>query len=93
MRDPVAEQFASNLQRLRKRSRVSQEELAFSAGLHRTEISLLETGARTPKISTLVKICASLRTDPNTMLEGIDWQTGQMTTGGFNIGLLEHNSS
>lgn len=85
MRDPVAERFAANLKQTRRRAGLSQEDLAFMASLHRTEISLLETGARTPKISTLVKICAGLEVEPNELLEGIRWQIGHVSTGKFKL--------
>ncbi|MFP5389642.1 MAG: helix-turn-helix transcriptional regulator [Thermoleophilia bacterium] len=44
----VAERFGANLSRLREQSGVTQEELAFRASLHRTEIGLLERGGRLP---------------------------------------------
>ena len=58
--NPVAENFSSNLRYCRKRAGMTQEGLAFDAGLHRTEIGLLETGARVPRIDTLVKLAAAL---------------------------------
>jgi transcriptional regulator with XRE-family HTH domain len=56
----VARQFGKNLHRERKRAGLSQEEVGFRASLHRTEIGLLERGARTPRIDTLVKLAAAL---------------------------------
>lgn len=85
MRDPVAEQFAQNLKRVRKQAGISQEELGLIADLHRTEISLLETGARTPKISTLLKLCAGLQVKPSAMLQGIEWKPGDVTPGSFSV--------
>jgi transcriptional regulator with XRE-family HTH domain len=45
----MAERFAANLRRLREAAGLSQEELAFRAQIHRTQISLLETGQRLPR--------------------------------------------
>ncbi len=56
----VARQFAVNLRKARRRAGLSQEEVGWLASLHRTEIGLLETGARTPRIDTLVKIAAAV---------------------------------
>lgn len=69
----VAEQFRSNLRRSRHSVRLSQEELAALAGLHRTAIGLMEKGERLPRIDTLVKLAASLEVTPNSLLDGIEW--------------------
>jgi transcriptional regulator with XRE-family HTH domain len=42
----VAREFGGNLRRLRKDAGISQEELGLRCSLHRTEIGLLERGAR-----------------------------------------------
>lgn len=78
----VARQFGRNLHRERKRAGLSQEEVGFRASLHRTEIGLLERGARTPRIDTLVKLAAALgvRIDC-ALLEGITWNTGSTQLG------------
>jgi transcriptional regulator with XRE-family HTH domain len=56
----VARQFGENLRRERKRADLSQEEVGFRASLHRTEVGLLERGARVPRIDTLIKLAAVL---------------------------------
>ena len=50
------------------------------ASLHRTEIGLLERGARVPRIDTLIKISSALAIPPGELLEGIDWTPGDTTT-------------
>ena len=82
----VAGQFAANLRRARRQAGLSQEEVGWLASLHRTEISLLETGARTPRIDTLVKLAAALgiRIDC-ALLEGITWNTGSTQLGAFSL--------
>lgn len=47
----VAEQLGLNLRAIRRRARMSQDELFKRTGLHRNEISLLERGARIPRLS------------------------------------------
>jgi transcriptional regulator with XRE-family HTH domain len=79
----VADQFGRNLKRERERVGVSQEELGLSAELHRTEISQLERGLRTPRIDTLVKLAGSLDVDPEDLLKGVEWKPGTRTRGGY----------
>jgi transcriptional regulator with XRE-family HTH domain len=82
----VAKRFGENLRRVRKGAGISQEELGFRSELHRTEIGLLERGARVPRIDTMIKIASGLgiRID-FPLLEGISWTPATQTTqaGGF----------
>jgi transcriptional regulator with XRE-family HTH domain len=68
--EPV-EQFAHNLRRLRTRRGLSQEALGEACGLHRTEISLLERGAREPRLGTVVRLARGLRIRPAELLENV----------------------
>ena len=54
------ESFAKVLCRLRKEKKFSQEKFGFEAGLHRTYISQLERGLKSPSLSTLSLICGTL---------------------------------
>lgn len=72
-KEELAKRFGENLARARRRARLSQEELAFRAGLHRTEIGLLENARRVPRIDTLVKLCSSLEVGVDELLDGINW--------------------
>jgi transcriptional regulator with XRE-family HTH domain len=83
--DPVRDGFMANLWQARRRSGLSQEELGFRAGLHRTEISLLEVGGRLPRIDTLVKLAGALGIEPGELLDGIFWNPGSVAVGGFDI--------
>lgn len=82
----VERQFAANLRAWRKRASFSQEALGFRASLHRTEIGLLERGARVPRIDTLVKLAAALEIAPADLLEGISWEPCQGSQGRFVLG-------
>jgi len=82
----VRERFAANLRRLRRRSGLSQEELGRLAGLHRTQIGLLERGARMPRIDTLVKLAVALDCDPADLIAGIEWRPAQVgDPGGYAV--------
>lgn len=65
------EQFASNLRQARVRMKISQEELGFRCGLHRTEISLLERAGREPRLKTIVKLAGALETTTAELCAGI----------------------
>jgi transcriptional regulator with XRE-family HTH domain len=69
-----SEQIGRNLQVLRKRLGLSQEELGFRSGLHRTEISLIERAERKPGLETLEKLSVGLEAPIASLLEGIGWQ-------------------
>lgn len=69
----VAARFGENLANHRKRAHLSQEGLAARAGLHRTEIGVLERGKRLARIDTLVKLAGALDISVEHLLEGIAW--------------------
>lgn len=78
----VAERFGENLRRIRKGVGISQEALGLRCSLHRTEIGLLERGARVPRIDTLIKIASGLGTHPNALMAGISWTPAKAGTAG-----------
>ncbi|MBS1890248.1 MAG: helix-turn-helix transcriptional regulator [Actinobacteria bacterium] len=45
----VLESFGENLLRIRQARKLSQESLAERAGIHRTQVSMFETGQRQPR--------------------------------------------
>ncbi len=75
--------FGANLQHYREVTGITQEVLAFAAGLHRTEIGLLERGGRIPRIDTLVRLAGSLGVAPEDLLKGLKWSPGAVTPGRF----------
>jgi transcriptional regulator with XRE-family HTH domain len=81
----VAEQFGRNLARCRKAAGLSQEDVCFLAGLHRTEISHLERGKRLPRVDTAAKLAAALKADPGELFEGIVWHPGELRPGRFEL--------
>lgn len=64
---------------------MSQEAAAIRAGLHRTEVGLLERGERIPKIDTLIKLAAATSVPPSQLLEGIHWQPATTSKGSFTV--------
>ncbi len=56
MQPPVLKALAARIKELRLAKNLSQEELSFRSGLHRTALSLIERGERDPKLITLLKV-------------------------------------
>src|SRR3954451_1628593 len=83
--EEVATKFGRNLWRCRRRAALLQEELGARAGLHRTEIGMLEHGTRLARVDTLMKLAGSLDVSPAELLEGIHWTPGTSSEGGFSI--------
>jgi len=52
--------FGKILRRLRRKKDLSQESFGFQADLHRTYISQLERGLKSPSLDTLNRICKAL---------------------------------
>jgi transcriptional regulator with XRE-family HTH domain len=72
----VLQRFGGNLLRIRQARRLSQESLAERAGVHRTQISLFETGQRQPLLETLIRLAGALEVPLPTLLEGIAFRPG-----------------
>jgi transcriptional regulator with XRE-family HTH domain len=81
----VAERFAENLLRLRQGRKLSQEELAARASIHRTQISLMESGKRLPRLDTLIKLAGALEVDLPRLVEGITWEPTVTQSGQFDV--------
>lgn len=79
----VAKRFGDNLVRCRRAARISQEELAFRASLHHTQIGALERGESHPRIDTVAKLAGALDVSLGDLLEGIVWAPGKTTEGRF----------
>lgn len=53
--------LGAELRKAREAAGLSQERLAFKAGVHRTYISMLERGKASPTLDTLLRVCKVLR--------------------------------
>jgi len=58
-----------NIKRFRAERGLSQEELAFECGLHRTYVSGVERGVRNPTVVVLEKIAKALKVATSLLLE------------------------
>ena len=66
--------FGENVRLLRAHAHISQEELACRADVHRTQISMFESGQRTPLLGTAIKLAAALEVEVPTLLDGITYR-------------------
>jgi transcriptional regulator with XRE-family HTH domain len=73
----AAERFGENILRVRQARKLSQESLAERAEVHRTQISLIESGQREPRIFTLLRLAGALEVDASTLLEGVAWKPAE----------------
>ena len=64
----LREVFAGNIKRLRKERGMSQEDLAFESGLHRTYISGIERGIRNVGLDNIGVIAAALGVTPDLLV-------------------------
>ncbi|HEX4732031.1 MAG TPA: helix-turn-helix transcriptional regulator [Solirubrobacterales bacterium] len=79
----VAAAVGLNVARHRQALGLSQEEVADRAGLHRTEISLMELGKRTPRIDTIVRVSGALGISIAEAFVGISWSPFPEKLGGY----------
>lgn len=60
----ILKAFGKKVLVYRKKKGLSQEELAFRAGLHRTYISQIESGTRNVALKNLVRLAKALGISP-----------------------------
>ncbi|MBW6487106.1 MAG: helix-turn-helix domain-containing protein [Syntrophobacterales bacterium] len=71
----LEEAFGLVLRRLRQGCGLSQEALGFESGYHRTYISLLERGRKSPSLQTLFNLSRALKIDPAELIRQVADQT------------------
>ena len=60
--------FAANLRRLRYAKGISQEDLAYEAGINRSYMSKLEKGVSYPGLEIIAKLATVLEVEPAELL-------------------------
>lgn len=66
------EVFGREVARLRKQLGISQEELAFRAEVHRTYISQLERGLKSPTLSVILKLSRALKDSAGRIVASVE---------------------
>jgi DNA-binding XRE family transcriptional regulator len=69
--DRTLRALADRIKELRNQKGISQEELAHRAGLSRTGMGFLETGKRSPRLDTLMKVADGLGVTVDELLKGV----------------------
>ena len=69
--------FGKVLRLVRKEAKMSQEQLALSAGVERNFVSLIERGVNQPTIRVVFKLAHALGTSPTRLLELTEEQVKQ----------------
>jgi transcriptional regulator with XRE-family HTH domain len=64
--------FGAVLQELRRQAGVSQEQLGFASGHHRTYIGLLERGLRAPTLNTIFQLAMALNLSPSEIVRRVE---------------------
>lgn len=67
--DSIEKLFGNVLKKLRNDKGLSQEELGFESGYHRTYISLLERGKKSPSLKTIFHLAKALEIEPSDIME------------------------
>ncbi|OGH29774.1 MAG: transcriptional regulator [Candidatus Levybacteria bacterium RIFCSPLOWO2_01_FULL_37_26] len=65
----IKKKFGQKLREIRKQKKLSQEDLSFKAGLHRTYISDIERGSRNVSLENIEKIAKALGVSTKNLLE------------------------
>ncbi|OPY17511.1 MAG: DNA-binding transcriptional repressor PuuR [Syntrophus sp. PtaB.Bin075] len=64
--------FGIILSQLRRNVGLSQEHLGFESGYHRTYISLLERGKKSPSLQTIFDLSKALNIDPAEFIKQVE---------------------
>ena len=72
------EAFGKVLKEIRQEHFLSQEELGFESGYHRTYISLLERGRKGPSLNTIFQLSATLGVSPSEILRRTETRVSQV---------------
>ena len=71
----LAKAFGAVLREVRKERGISQEDLGFESGYHRTYVSLLERGIKSPSLQTIFELSRALDIPPSELLARVERAT------------------
>jgi transcriptional regulator with XRE-family HTH domain len=64
--------FGTEIARLRRRVGISQEELGFRAEVHRTYISQLERGLKSPTLNVILRLSRALQASASRLVAAVE---------------------
>jgi transcriptional regulator with XRE-family HTH domain len=77
--------FGLVLRRLRQKAGLSQEVLAFESGYHRTYISLLERGKKSPSLQTISNLAKILKIELSDFMKNIEVEAKSLSRNAKNV--------
>lgn len=72
MKNRALIEFGARVRKARNEKELSQEDLAFKVGLHRTYIGMLERAEKNPTLLTLLKLSKALEIDLSQLVDSLD---------------------
>lgn len=76
-RTPRQVELGDRIRRYRSRLGLSQEALAYEAGLNRTYIASLEAGQRNPSLDLMARLAKALGIDLGELVKGLQAKRGR----------------
>jgi transcriptional regulator with XRE-family HTH domain len=73
----IEEAVGAELRVCRQKKNVSQEQLGFDAGIHRTYVSLIERGEKSPTLGVLFRLCRALDVPPAKFVKNVQLRMEQ----------------
>lgn len=70
--DEVNIAISQVIAQLRRDAKISQEELAHRAGIHRTYVSQIERGLKSPTLQILIQIANALGTSASQIIKDVE---------------------
>ena len=64
--------LGEEIRKARKGAGLTQEDLAFKAGVSRNYVSLLELGEKSPTVDTLMRICNAMGVKASVLLTAVE---------------------
>jgi len=75
--ETLTEAFGAVLREIRKERGLSQEDLGLESGYHRTYVSLLERGLKSPSLQTIYELARALGIRPSELLSRVEHALGR----------------
>jgi len=72
MRMTIELALGREIKKAREVLQQSQEALAFEAGIHRTYVSLIERGKKSPTLAVIVRLATALGIKPSELLRRVE---------------------
>ena len=72
MKMTIEQALGREIKKARESLQKSQETLAFDAGVHRTYVSLIERGQKSPTLAVIARLAKALNVRPSELLRRVE---------------------